>query len=374
LLFWRLLFWRLVVVDEMKFFLVLVFVLLGVSKGDVEIPATDSSLHYIGRYAFNFNNQAGFDWSGFSIKTQVCGATLVSLQIEDAYAMYYVYIDGFYSQTIHVNPNPDAAISLPDKNCHNMTITKITEAANNFNSVSLFSGIVTNAASLEAHRGFTRKVEGAKKNRKLVFVGDGMTCGYGVLSNVTDCVSPTADYGKEDVTHSYVGYISTAFDAVSQVLCYTGKGVVHNKNDPNVMSDQPMPVFWNRTMALINNIYYDFSQFSASAVYINLGTNDFATAPYPTADQFEDGYKGFIKTVKNSYPDVPIFIACGPMADSSTCSYVKQVAKDEGAAFILMDQSLLTEEDEGCDYFPNTSGSQKIADASIPVMAGVLGW
>ena len=92
-------------------------------------------------------------------------------------------------------------------------------------------------------------------------------------------------YGNEDVTHTYAGYISRSFQvsffffsllnfssfpspllqAQSQVECYTGKGVVHNKDDLNVLSSNPMPKYWNRTFATISTVPYNFQSFSPDA-------------------------------------------------------------------------------------------------------------
>ena len=130
----------------------------------------DSSFFFLadGRVSFTSDGVAGFDWSGITIRTKVCGATLVALQIQDVYGVYAVMVDTvrFLSssflllfsfsllfqrppQIIQVNPTPDNSITLPSIGCHSLKITKITEASNNDNGVSLFRSSDCSPLSLQ---------------------------------------------------------------------------------------------------------------------------------------------------------------------------------------------------------------------------------
>ncbi len=164
------------------------------------------------------------------------------------------------------------------------------------------------------------------------------------------------------------------------IEAWSGKGVVRNYADPNRVSVDPMPVYWNRTIATAPSNFtanlYDFSKYIPDAVVINLGTNDFSTHPWPEPSVFMDGYKNLIATIRMSYNNqmLPIFVACGPMIGDPCCSYVKSVAASFNGVYFIDLQNILGPDEIGCGGHPNVLGHIKMAAIAAPVIGSVLNW
>jgi hypothetical protein len=161
-------------------------------------------------------------------------------------------------------------------------------------------------------------------------------------------------------------------------VAYSGRGVVRNYGDANKTSPEPIPSLYDRTCCNDAAIKWDFNKWVPQAVVINLGTNDFSTQPYPDKMVFQTAYSELITQVKTHYPGVKVFCLCGPMIGEPCMSYINEVVAglpDDGSVhFIKISQSLMTSADWGCDWHPNRSGQQKIADVIVPVIKSIMNW
>ena len=138
------------------------------------------------------------------------------------------------------------------------------------------------------------------------------------------------------------------FLAQYHIESWSGKGVVRNYGSPDTTSPDPFPIFWNGTIAVTTLPIYDFSLFIPDAVVINLGTNDYSTQPAPSQQQFEQGYKQFIQSIRTQYTQaVPIFLACGPMISDPCCTYVQNVVASENNCHFINLQNILTSDEYG---------------------------
>lgn len=123
---------------------------------------------------------------------------------------------------------------------------------------------------------------------------------------------------------AYGSLTAQAFDAELHLEAWSGKGVVRfdfphkimnrNYGYPNITSPDPLPSYWNLTLANNASSLWDFSSWIPDAVVINLGTNDYSTQPSPPQNIFEGAYKEFVSIMQKQYsPQTPIFLVCGPM-------------------------------------------------------------
>ena len=95
---------------------------------------------------------------------------------------------------------------------------------------------------------------------------------------------------------------------------------------------------------------------------------------------YQQTFVNFIAFIRSNYsPALPVFLACGPMATSTTCSYVQNVVKTEISGqrptyYIDMMNIETGPGFIGCNGHPNTRAHAKMAERAIPVLQKVLGW
>lgn len=145
-----------------------------------------------------------------------------------------------------------------------------------------------------------------KKARKMLFLGDSITCGYGT-EGVDEPVYYTRD---EDATHSYAYMTADALDADYQLVSISGQGIVNNCNGEHGILFEEFLRFCGRD----NKAPYDFSAFAADVVVVNGSTND-GFSGIVSAEQIYEGAKSLIKQIREIYPCAEIIWFYGLMSN-----------------------------------------------------------
>jgi len=210
----------------------------------------------------------------------------------------------------------------------------------------------------------------------LEFFGDSITCGYGNEGILPFHWSP-------DTENNYLAYgpiTARELNAEYNIEAWSGKGVVRNYGYPNITSPDPMPVYWNRSIAHRTDLtsVWSFKTWTPNAIIINLGTNDYSTAPVPPAPIFIQGYVSLINNILNSYttasPAPVIVLLCGPLASGQCCDNVQRVARDLSLHYLDMQGILQYPQDFGCDGHPAVTGHYKMAQLLAPFLQKLLNW
>jgi lysophospholipase L1-like esterase len=204
--------------------------------------------------------------------------------------------------------------------------------------------------------------------RKILFIGDSITAAFGV--DDTDPCEFQAS--TENILHSYATLVANALEAEAHILAISGIGVVHNIFSLTAVSDNPMPVFYNRTIPSEADSYWAPSGFSPDVVYVMLGTNDFSSLPQPTDEEFQNGYAAFLTQIHSDYPNAKIMIACAPMKPERLPSNFQAVAEanaDLISAYLDIPTTTMTDSgSNGCDGHPSQQGQVNMANLIVPVM------
>jgi len=207
---------------------------------------------------------------------------------------------------------------LPDDGVHLVTVIKVTEAA--MSHVGVCAIEVEDGKVLE-------NTFPAWPDLKLEFIGDSITCGYGVLGE------PESAYTlrEEDGLLSY-GYVAAGLlGARARFLSASGYGVcVEYTGDAegNVPKLYPY-VNW----FLDKEARFDFREYEPDVIVINLGTNDSGHMDKPEIQKkFVREYADFLRLLKKTYPDVRILCICGTLCDFMLPWIEKavQICKAEG--------------------------------------------
>jgi len=187
-------------------------------------------------------------------------------------------------------------------------IIKLSEAANSIFGVKSVSANTTNL------------VPTAKKALKIEFIGDSITCGYGVDDEVKENHFSTA---TEDATRAYAYKTAMNLDADYSLVSFSGHGIISGYTSTNVkQSDQIVSKYYedvarNYSGSKIVQNDWDFSRFTPDIIVINLGTNDnsYVKKDKEKEKEYEAGYIEFLKQVRAKNPDAYIVCTLGVMGN-----------------------------------------------------------
>jgi lysophospholipase L1-like esterase len=249
---------------------------------------------------------------------------------------------------------------------HEIRLIKLTESSN-----GEAKGVMQ-LGDLQVHGAQILPKDGSmEQKKKILVVGDSITAAYGVDGNMPCTYSAFT----EDVTHGYASLVGKAMDAEVDTIAWSGKGMVRNYGDVNQMSTEPMPAYYNRTLATYpatdkQTNYWHPEKFMPNLVMIALGTNDFSTQPEPSQEMFVNGYVNFVAQVRSDYPNVPILSLCAPLNTGNQCAYTELAAKQANVNYFAIPTSTVT--GYGCDYHPNVDSQKLIAQAVTPIVEKIL--
>lgn len=330
--------------------------------------ATDPAIYIMGRTQVNAGNEVEFDWSGVEIHVKFTGTSCAIKMNDSGKNFYNVFVDQMNARVVEVHS--DTILSLATGLKKGQHILKMTKRTEGNQGKGTFKGILLDSKGklLPVAANFTRKIE---------FIGNSITCGYGSESkNISDPFRPETENNYK----SYAPITARAFNAESHIIAHSGQGVVRNYGYKEPISDYTMPDRFIQVFDTQKEPVWDFSSWKPDLLVINLGTNDYSTQPQPDELAFTGGYKALINTIRNKYGSLPIFCLVGPMTNEPCYSYVKKMVEefrtkqhDSNVYFIGIPNYLLAEDDWGA-YHPTYSGQLKMAAHVVPVISSVMGW
>jgi lysophospholipase L1-like esterase len=330
------------------------------------LPGNDPNVEYVGRTAEN-QGSVSFDWTGVHLRTQVTGGYL-AVKMSDTKGNYYdLFIDGKFSKTFKVS--------------RDTIVTLVVNTTSKAHKVLLFKRTEGEQGTATIYHFLTEKKGGLKKcaatpTRKIEFIGNSITCGFGTIGS-----DPKAPFlpATENSYLSYASIVSRYFDADYYLVAHSGMGVVRNYGDKNPVSAYTMRQRFFQTFDMNPAVKWDFSKWKPDAVVIKLGTNDLSNPDiYPTEEQFVNGYLDLIASVKKAYGNVPVVCVSSCMSGEKLYQYVQEVVKrsnDKTVHFVgLMPSLLNSATDFGACYHPNYEGQKKMASVLIPSISTIMSW
>ena len=211
---------------------------------------------------------ASFAFDGTKLVLKLKGDNIAVGENPIDYARIAVYVDG--KRVV------DEMINYAEKE---ITIIDRTESAKSVVEIIKLSESPMSAVGIEAF------AEGSaealpEKPLKIEFIGDSITCGYGVDDEDENHQFTTA---TEDVTKAYAYKTAKALDAEYSMFSASGYGIVSGYTEGDEpISEQTIPQFYcsygfsrgNFAGTAPQDIPWDFSKYVPQIIVINLGTND----------------------------------------------------------------------------------------------------
>lgn len=211
------------------------------------------------------------------------------------------------------------------------------------------------------------------KERKIEFIGDSLTCGYGVLGGPEEPFSTES----ESADDAFAVQCARALDADYQLVSFSGIGVISRyvtpeENEP--LTDVLMPALYPYTDAVLAKRYgwrpesWDFSSFCPQVVVINLGTNDDSyTRGIPEREEwFEEKYCEFVRSIHRRNPGAEIVCSLGVMSQRLLPRVEEAVQRlSESGVPVRMhrEEPMLLGEITGCDGHPSDQRQRKMAES-----------
>ena len=170
---------------------------------------------------------------------------------------------------------------------------------------------------------------------RVEFIGDSITCGYGVegKNELEDFTTAT-----ENASKSYAGLVAEWMGLDAMLTSYSGYGIVSGyTDDPEKrVLDQLLPSYYDRvgrndftlpSGRMVQEILWDFGRWQPEKILVNLGTNDLSwvTGREVRKDLYRKQYKEFLREVRGKNPGAMILCVLGIMGTELNEYMVKAV-------------------------------------------------
>ncbi|HHX11628.1 MAG TPA: SGNH/GDSL hydrolase family protein, partial [Clostridiales bacterium] len=252
-----------------------------------------------------------FKFSGTKCTINIVGDSVSTSSDVDNHARIGIYVNDERVVDDMISKKDNEYVLIDEREVTDATIKilKLSETA-----MSTF-GI----SSIDVEGGTIEPTE--KKELLIEFVGDSITCGYGV-----DDEDPEHHFSTktEDVTRAYAYKTAKTLNADYSMVSISGYGIISGYttgDDP--VSEQRIPLYYDRLgfsyggfeSEKPQDIHWDFTLRQPDIVVINLGTNDssYTKGHDDRLESFGQEYGVFIKKIRELNPNATIICSIGIM-------------------------------------------------------------
>ena len=362
-------------------------------EGEV-VKESHPMIQYMGRVSFGKNpDVASFNFPGTTIEANFQGASL-KMMCRPMTGYFMAQVDGSEPFKVGFNAERDSVVTLA---------TALPKGVHHVKVMYVIEGLFRNPE----FRGFVldkgcKLVEApALSERKIEFIGNSITCGYGVES-----IEMSDPFEDETENHwlTYANIVSDSLKAQHTSISRSGIGVYRNYDGPKTGSAENMPWQYEYTLFNKHDEKWDFAKYQPQLVCINLGTNDLSTDNYDI-QLYEKNYRMFLTTVRSKYPDAKIVLLTGPMLGKKESSEQRAAldricADANKSGFTLVNQTVVDKKGKikkakklgdkeiyrfdftfqkgdlgyGASWHPSKLQHQKMAKELLPFLKNLMNW
>lgn len=215
--------------------------------------------------------------------------------------------------------------------------------------------------------------------RRLLFIGDSVTCGEGV-----DRLEGSACHDKtvsSDAYNSYGMFLGRALNAQCHLVSHGGRGLIRD-----YLGDRKQltaPQFFELALPTSEpRVTWDHGSYVPDGVFVSLGTNDFnlAIGEFPDEVEFVGAYVAFLKRLRSLYPAAQVLVTEGAIVTdekrpqrSTLCRYIDRAVAEMRDAKIHAIRSTRYPGD-AFDRHPTSAQHRQMARDFEPIMRSILGW
>lgn len=330
-------------------------------SGAAAAPAP--TVRFVGRFDRSDPKAPRFAWSGSSIVARFHGTGIAVRLKDDGKNQFAVFVDGEPKRVLKTDPTQDRydLASGLSEGPHEVVLTKRTEARV---GEAAFLGFEPQGRMLPAP---------APPERRIEFIGDSITTGYGVEGPGSSCYF-TPDTQNELAT--YAGIASRELGADHHTIAWSGKTIME------------MTELWNRTLPARDDSRWDFAAWRPQLVVLNVGTNNFAVAD-PGEERYVRLYTALVERIRKTYPDAFIVCMLGPMLTDvypeghHSLTHARKYMRDAVAKLTAAGEkniALLEVPEQrhadglGCGFHPSVKTQKLVAERLVALVREKLRW
>ena len=312
-----------------------------------------------------------FAFTGTSVKFNLKGDSAAKANNEDNAARYAIYVDGERTQDLTLDEYTKTITAFESETEATAVISliKLSETANSTIAIK----------SIDAEGTITPTAE---KDLYIEFVGDSITCGYGVDDEDRNHHFSTS---TEDCTKAYAYKTAQKLDADYSLVSISGYGIIsgYTGNPDKKSANQIMPKYYD-TIGYsytrgVSGIKWDFKR-QPDAIVINLGTNDesYCKTDKDKQAEFTAEYVNFLKQIREKNPDSKILCVLGVMGgglykcvEEAVSTYSAETGDTAVYAMQLPNQDQA--DGIAADWHPTEKTHEKTADIVADKLKEILG-
>ncbi len=152
--------------------------------------------------------------------------------------------------------------------------------------------------------------------RKLMFIGDSITCGAATDFRENDPLKGKTAHEDQtsNANYSFGKVLARRLRAQCHLVSYGGRGLIRDWQ--GFMTINNAPVFYERALPDDPSVLWDPADYIPDAIVICLGTNDFNQG-VPDENIFVNMYVEFLRKIRRDARRAKIFLADSPMLDDA---------------------------------------------------------
>lgn len=328
------------------------------------IAANDARVAYLSR-ANPLIHSTVLEWSGSGFELAVRGGTVKAnlsgpTTNRDAAVWMAVYVDGKRTQKIALKEGTEEwytlAVDLPADKVTSIRVVKLSEASW---GQAVLQGIKVSGELLKP----------TLPNRRILWIGDSITCGFGVLGKKSTEPFSTR---TQDVTLTYGWLLSDAFDAQRHIISVSGYGVATANTGST--TDGLIPKIYSQ-VGLQNTAQWAHEQYQPDLIVVNLGTNDVYGGT--DAATLRGGVRSFLTQLRTAHPSATIVWVYGLMRDDFSQDIQAEVetfAKTDSAVHFLPAEIAKDSAEIGSMDHPSDDAHARLAKTLQPQLRTIMGW
>ena len=255
-------------------------------------------------------------------------------------------------------------------------IVKLSESA--MSTVGLKSIDVTSVGDIKPT---------AQKEHLIEFVGDSITCGYGVEDEVKEHSFSTK---TENVMKAYAYKTAQMLDADYSIVSYSGHGIIsgYTGTGEKVTSQLVPPYYTKLGFSYASyigqnpiDVEWDFTKRQPDIIVINLGTNDdsYTLEDSTKQEEYAREYTNFLLKIRSKNENATILCTLGIMGDR-LFPYVEKAVQDyqeltgDTNIYAMKFDVQLESDGYAADWHPTEATHEKAAKKLTAKIQEIMNW
>ena len=354
------------------------------------LPRLEEQVRLLGRCFYHEGTAAtyfGFTGSGFELvftgkKLQAeLVADVESVRNEDARPYLAVYVDNMEkpTQVYSMDKRQDTLVLFESDRVQTVTIRVLKRSEASQSTIGV--------RTLTGDSGAVLKPTAARE-RRLVFLGDSITCGYGNEGAVGEKFCTRTENGCDTYAARTARYFNADYHCIAQSGIGVCSGYTTTAQPANAFLFKDLYVLTDtagQRRLFMDKTSYDFSQFQPDAIVLNLGKNDASytvRAGQSAREQFFAAYRELLKLVREKNPRAALLCTLGPITspeDQALFDGMETIVREVNAAgdkkvFSLAFAGGTPAEGLGTDDHPSMATHIRMAETLEKKLSEILGW